>query len=66
MVQKLGGGPDRARMYTPRAFDETDLGELDRLIARDAFVTLITTDADGVPFASHLPVLYARDGERIL
>lgn len=53
-------------MYTPRAFAETDLGELDRLIARDAFVTLITTDADGAPFASHLPVLYARDGERIL
>jgi len=53
-------------MYTPRAFAETDLGELDRLIARDAFVTLITTDADGAPFASHLPVLYARDRERIL
>lgn len=53
-------------MYTPRAFAETDLAELDRLIARDAFATLVTTDADGVPFASHLPVLYARDGDRLL
>jgi transcriptional regulator len=53
-------------MYTPRAFAETDLRELDRLIARDAFVTLITTDAGGAPFVSHIPVLYARDGERIV
>jgi transcriptional regulator len=52
-------------MYTPRAFAETDLAELDRLIARDAFVTLITTDA-GPPYVSHLPVLYARDGEQVL
>jgi len=48
-------------MYTPRAFAETDLLELDRLLARDSFVTLVTS-AEGVPFASHLPVLYSRDG----
>ncbi len=53
-------------MYTPRAFAETDLHELDRLLARDAFVTLITTGADGAPFVSHLPVLYARDREHIV
>jgi transcriptional regulator len=52
-------------MYLPRRFAETDLAELDRLVARDAFVTLVTTDPDGLPFASHLPVLYARDGERV-
>lgn len=52
-------------MYTPRAFAETDLAGLDRLIARDAFVTLVTV-ADGLPFVSHLPVLYTRDGERVL
>ncbi|MBP7657476.1 MAG: FMN-binding negative transcriptional regulator, partial [Pseudoxanthomonas sp.] len=52
-------------MYTPRAFAETDLTGLDRLIERDAFVTLVTV-ADGLPFASHLPVLYARDGDRIV
>ncbi|MCH6482036.1 FMN-binding negative transcriptional regulator [Pseudoxanthomonas sp. LH2527] len=52
-------------MYTPRAFVETDLVALDRLIARDAFVTLVTV-ADGVPCISHLPVLYAREGDRIV
>lgn len=52
-------------MYTPRAFAEADLTRLDRLIARDAFVTLVTV-ADGLPFVSHLPVLYARNGERIV
>jgi transcriptional regulator len=52
-------------MYLPRRFAETDLTELDRLVARDAFVTLVTTDADGLPFASHLPVLYRREGERV-
>ena len=52
-------------MYTPRAFVETDLAELDRLIAQDAFVTLVTV-ADGLPVVSHLPVLYARDGDRIV
>lgn len=53
-------------MYTPRAFAETDLGELDKLLARDAFVTLITTDDNGEPFASHLPVLYSREGDKVL
>ena len=53
-------------MYTPRAFIETDLAELDRLIARDAFVTLITTGPDSLPWATHLPVLYTRDGNAIL
>ena len=53
-------------MYAPRAFADTDLQALDRLIERDAFITLVTVDADGAPFASHLPVLYARDGDRIV
>jgi transcriptional regulator len=56
--------PD-ACVYTPRAFVETDLAELDRLVARDAFVTLVTV-ADGLPFVTHLPVLYAREGDRIV
>jgi transcriptional regulator len=51
-------------MYTPRHFAETELAELDQLVARDAFVTLVTV-ADGLPFASHLPVLYRRDGDHI-
>jgi transcriptional regulator len=52
-------------MYTPRAFAETDLLELDRLLARDPFVTLVSTDRD-LPFASHLPVLYSRSGGQVL
>lgn len=51
-------------MYTPHPFAETDLAELDRLIARDAFTTLVTV-ADGVVCISHLPVLYLRNGDRI-
>ncbi|NOT89890.1 MAG: FMN-binding negative transcriptional regulator [Lysobacter sp.] len=53
-------------MYLPRAFVETDLAALDALIGAHPFVTLINTDADGAPFASHLPVLYRRDGDAVL
>jgi len=53
-------------MYTPRAFAETDLSLLDELLAADAFVTLVTAGDDGLPFATHLPVLYRRDGRRVL
>ena len=53
-------------MFIPSAFAETDLIWLDRLLARDAFVTLLTTGADGLPQATRLPVLYRRDGEDIL
>lgn len=51
-------------MYTPRAFAEADLAELDRLVARDAFATLVS-NSEGAPFASHLPLLYARDSQRV-
>ncbi|KRG47933.1 hypothetical protein ARC20_17550 [Stenotrophomonas panacihumi] len=52
-------------MHTPRAFVETDLAALDGLIAHDPFVTVVTF-AGGLPEASHLPVLYRREGERVL
>lgn len=52
-------------MYTPRAFAETDLAALDALVARDAFITLVTVDAAGLPLVTHLPVLYAREGETV-
>lgn len=52
-------------MYLPRQFRESDLAELDRLIAEYPFATLVTVH-QGAPFATHLPVLYARDGERIV
>lgn len=53
-------------MYLPRAFVETDLAQLDRLLQADPFITLVSTDADGAPVASQLPVLYRRDGDDIL
>ena len=53
-------------MYQPRHFVETDLAALDALIGADPFVTLVTQGDDGLPFASHLPVLYRRDGEQVL
>jgi transcriptional regulator len=53
-------------MYLPHAFAETDLTALDALIAAHPFVTLISIDGDGAPFASHLPVLYRRDGNAVL
>lgn len=51
-------------MYAPRHFAEHDLAALDALIAQDAFVTLVHV-RDGIPVASHLPVLYQRDDERV-
>lgn len=52
-------------MYLPRAFAEADLAALDRLVARDPFVTLVTVAA-GQPCIAHVPVLYARSGDRIV
>jgi len=52
-------------MYTPKYFAESDLAELDRLVERDAFATLITI-ADGAPMVSHLPVLYRREGDQVV
>jgi len=52
-------------MFTPRAFAETDLLWLDRLLARDPFVTVLTAGGDGLPELTRLPVLYQRDGDHI-
>lgn len=52
-------------MHTPRAFVETDLVLLDDLLERDPFVTVVTVD-DGLPRATALPVLYRREGDRIV
>ena len=53
-------------MYTPPAFAEHDLAGLDWLLARDPFATLVTPGGDGLPVATHLPVLYARQGGQVL
>ncbi|MDQ3206072.1 MAG: FMN-binding negative transcriptional regulator [Pseudomonadota bacterium] len=52
-------------MYRPRAFAETDLRALDALAEADSFVTLVTV-RDAEPTVSHLPVLYRRDGDRVV
>ena len=46
-------------MYIPDPFRSSDLADLDRLAAANAFGTLISQQ-DGAPCASHLPVLYRR------
>src|SRR5690606_20167982 len=55
----------RLTMFLPRAFAESALARLDALVASDPFVPLVTTDGDGLPFASHVPVLYQRDGDTV-
>ena len=52
-------------MYLPGAFAETDLSALDALLEHDNFVTLVTV-RDAAPVVSHLPVLYRRDGDRVM
>jgi transcriptional regulator len=53
-------------MFIPADFVETDLAWLDRLLERDAFVTVVTTGSDGLPQVTLLPVVYRRDGDDIL
>jgi transcriptional regulator len=53
-------------MFIPSDFVETDLTWLDRLLARDAFVSVVTTGSDGLPQVTLLPVVYRRDGDDIL
>lgn len=44
-------------MYLPKSFEVTDPDKLAEVMRRFSFATLITT-TDGVPFATHLPVLH--------
>jgi transcriptional regulator len=43
-------------MYVPRPFAETDVGRLHALVRAHPFATLVSV-VDGVPFATHLPLL---------
>jgi transcriptional regulator len=43
-------------MYLPRSFQEQDPQRLFAFMRRHSFATLVTVE-DGVPFASHLPIL---------
>ncbi|HEY7378348.1 MAG TPA: FMN-binding negative transcriptional regulator [Steroidobacteraceae bacterium] len=51
-------------MYVPEHFRAADLSHLDWLAQHDAFGTLVST-VEGVPFASHVPVLYRREEQRV-
>ena len=52
-------------MYLPRTFASHDPAALDALLDADAFITLVTV-RDNVPVVSHLPVLHAREGDRLV
>jgi len=45
-------------MYVPKHFHESDAGELARFMAANSFALLLTTDERGMPFGTHLPLLY--------
>lgn len=45
-------------MYVPKHFQESDAGELAHFMAANGFAVLLTTDERGLPFGSHLPLLY--------
>src|SRR5277367_6870712 len=62
----LAGTRNPPSMYSPSHFTSSDLGWLDWLAEHHPFGTLIS-QADGAPFASHIPVLYRRaDGQATL
>ncbi len=47
-------------MYMPENFAEDDPDRISELLAGYGFGLVVTVDADGSPFASHLPLLYDR------
>jgi transcriptional regulator len=52
-------------MYNPSHFTTTDPSWLDWLAEHHAFGTLVS-QVEGVPFASHLPVLYRRTQDQVV
>jgi transcriptional regulator len=50
--------PPLKNMHTPRPFLITDHDVILSLIGRHSFATVVSQDAQGAPFASHLPVLH--------
>ena len=52
-------------MYTPPHFTTTEPGWLDWLAEQYPFGTLVS-QAEGAPFATHLPVLYRRENEQAI
>jgi len=52
-------------MYVPKHFAEADQARLSAFMARHAFALLTTTDEAGLPFASHLPLLWEPETRRL-
>ncbi len=50
-------------MYVPPAFRVTDPGLLELVIREQPLASLVTTDASGLPFVSHLPLRLERAGQ---
>lgn len=48
-------------MYVPKHFDVPDQAWCHALIERESFALLVSTGADGVPFATHVPLLLDPD-----
>ncbi len=46
-------------MYTPPAFALEDSAAIERIMAEEPFGQLITADHDGLPTATHIPLLFA-------
>ncbi|HEY0757267.1 MAG TPA: FMN-binding negative transcriptional regulator [Ktedonobacteraceae bacterium] len=44
-------------MYIPKHFREDNLTTLQTLMRQNSFATLVSTQEDGVPLATHLPIL---------
>lgn len=52
-------------MYVPKHFAETDEARLSAFMARNAFALLTTVDEAGLPFASHLPLIWEPETRRL-
>jgi transcriptional regulator len=52
-------------MYVPKHFAETDEARLSDFMARNSFALLTTVDEAGLPFASHLPLLWEPETRRL-
>ncbi len=52
-------------MYVPKHFEQNDRRLLVEVMQTHGFALLVSAGADGVPFATHLPVVVARDGEAV-
>jgi transcriptional regulator len=53
---------EEADMYVPPHFDLKDAETARALMRARSFATLVSTDEEGAPFVTHLPLLFEEDG----